>query len=103
MDRGTDTGVQGESSGSITIREDSQRIGKFVLMERLGKGASGTVYRALDTFTGTEVALKVLDAGCSIRWWTGSRLRMSASPTRRLFFSARCRGRRRRPPAGPRR
>ena len=63
MDSSIDTGVQGESSGSITIREDSQRIGKFVLMERLGKGASGTVYRALDTFTGTEVALKVLDAG----------------------------------------
>jgi len=51
------------SEGEITVREDSQRIGKFALMERLGKGASGTVYRALDTFTGGEVALKVLDAG----------------------------------------
>ena len=57
-----DTGERVEDSGVITIREDSQRIGKFVLMERLGKGASGTVYRALDTFTGNEVALKVLDA-----------------------------------------
>ena len=46
----------------ITIREDWQRIGKFALMERLGKGASGTVYKALDTFTGVEVALKVLDS-----------------------------------------
>ena len=63
MDGSIGTGAQGESSGTITIREDSQRIGKFALMERLGKGASGTVYRALDTFTGTEVALKVLDAG----------------------------------------
>ena len=52
-----------KSEGEITVREDSQRIGKFALMERLGKGASGTVYRALDTFTGGEVALKVLDAG----------------------------------------
>jgi serine/threonine protein kinase len=52
-----------ESSVERTVREDTQRIGKFALMERLGKGASGTVYRALDTFTGAEVALKVLDAG----------------------------------------
>jgi serine/threonine protein kinase len=58
-----DTGERDEGSGAITVREDTQRIGKFALMERLGKGASGTVYRALDTFSGTEVALKVLDAG----------------------------------------
>lgn len=60
---GGDCVAQAEGPGEITVREDSQRIGKFALMERLGKGASGTVYRALDTFTGTEVALKVLDAG----------------------------------------
>ena len=45
-----------------TIREDTQRIGKFALLERLGKGSSGTVYKALDAFSGQEVALKVLDA-----------------------------------------
>ena len=45
-----------------TIREETQRIGKFALIERLGKGSSGTVYKALDTFSGQEVALKVLDA-----------------------------------------
>jgi len=54
---------QGESgSDETTVREDTQRIGKFALMERLGKGSSGTVYKALDTFSGQEVALKVLDA-----------------------------------------
>jgi serine/threonine protein kinase len=37
------------------------RIGKFQIRKVLGKGASGTVYLALDTFSGTEVALKVLD------------------------------------------
>ncbi len=38
------------------------RVGKFQLRRVLGKGASGTVYLALDTFTGNDVALKVLDA-----------------------------------------
>lgn len=37
------------------------RIGKFQLKRVLGKGASGTVYLALDTFSGKDVALKVLD------------------------------------------
>ena len=45
-----------------TIREDAQRIGKFALIQCLGKGSSGTVFKALDTFSGDEVALKVLDA-----------------------------------------
>jgi len=38
-----------------------QQIGKFLLRRVLGKGASGTVYLALDTFSGNDVALKVLD------------------------------------------
>ncbi len=37
------------------------QIGKFQLRRVLGKGASGTVYLALDTFSGADVALKVLD------------------------------------------
>lgn len=44
-----------------TIKEPTQRFGKFAVVERLGKGSSGTVYKALDTFSGQEVALKVLD------------------------------------------
>ncbi len=39
------------------------QIGKFQLRKVLGKGASATVYLALDTFSGNEVALKVLDSG----------------------------------------
>ena len=38
-----------------------ESIGKFQLRKVLGKGASGTVYLALDTFSGNDVALKVLD------------------------------------------
>lgn len=37
------------------------RIGKFQLNKVIGKGSSGTVYHAIDTFSGREVALKVLD------------------------------------------
>ncbi len=36
-------------------------MGKFQLLKELGKGASGTVYLALDTYSGVNVALKVLD------------------------------------------
>jgi serine/threonine protein kinase len=39
----------------------THQIGKFQLRKVLGKGASGTVYLALDTFSGADVALKVLD------------------------------------------
>ena len=63
MDGELTAGEQDEGGGRITVHGDAQRIGKFALLERLGKGASGTVYRALDTFSGAEVALKVLDAG----------------------------------------
>lgn len=38
-----------------------RRLGKFELRRVLGKGATGTVYLALDTFNGRDVALKVLD------------------------------------------
>jgi serine/threonine protein kinase len=38
-----------------------EQIGKFQIRRILGKGAAGTVYLALDTFSGADVALKVLD------------------------------------------
>jgi len=37
------------------------QIGRFQLRRTLGRGSSGTVYLALDTFSGNDVALKVLD------------------------------------------
>jgi serine/threonine protein kinase len=37
------------------------RIGKYELKRVLGKGASATVYLAIDTFTNAEVAVKVID------------------------------------------
>lgn len=39
----------------------NSNFGKYELKGMLGKGASGTVYRAVDTFSGNEVAVKVID------------------------------------------
>ena len=37
-------------------------IGKYEVLKLLGKGATGSVYLASDSFAGREVAIKVLDA-----------------------------------------
>jgi serine/threonine protein kinase len=37
------------------------RVGKYELKSTLGKGASSTVYLAVDTFSNAEVAVKVID------------------------------------------
>jgi len=39
----------------------SLQIGKYDIHQLLGKGATGTVYHARDTFSGREVALKVIE------------------------------------------
>lgn len=38
-----------------------QQLGKYRLLQLLGKGTSGVVYRALDTVSGKTVALKIID------------------------------------------
>ena len=39
----------------------NSHFGKYELKSLLGKGTSGSVYRAVDTFSNDEVALKVID------------------------------------------
>jgi eukaryotic-like serine/threonine-protein kinase len=39
----------------------SLQVGKYDIQQLLGKGATGTVYHARDTFSGNEVALKVIE------------------------------------------
>ena len=38
-----------------------RQVGKYRLLQLLGKGTSGIVYRALDTVSGKTVALKIID------------------------------------------
>ena len=43
------------------ILDLSLQVGKYDVQKLLGKGATGTVYLARDTFTGKEVALKTIE------------------------------------------
>jgi len=48
-------------SEQVAANDPDQHIGKYRLLQLLGKGTSGTVYRALDTASDRSVALKVID------------------------------------------
>jgi serine/threonine protein kinase len=39
---------------------DARRVGRYEIVEEIGRGAFGTVYRACDSILGREIALKVL-------------------------------------------
>ena len=49
-----------EAVRSLSVKT---QFGKYEVKRPLGSGASGTVYCALDTFAGKEVALKVFESG----------------------------------------
>jgi serine/threonine protein kinase len=49
-----------ENSAAATL-DLSLQVGKYDVQKLLGKGATGTVYLARDTFTGKEVALKTIE------------------------------------------
>ena len=52
---------QADSHAADAHTRAMAQFGKYQVRKVLGKGASATVYLALDTFSGQEVALKVLD------------------------------------------
>src|SRR3954467_10207055 len=45
----------------ISLTGLSLQVGKYEVQTLLGKGATGTVYLARDTFTGRQVALKTIE------------------------------------------
>jgi serine/threonine protein kinase len=47
--------------GMLRAMDLSLQIGKYDIQQLLGRGATGTVYLARDTFSGKEVALKVIE------------------------------------------
>jgi len=49
-----------EAKPAFTLDLDL-KVGKYDIQKLLGKGATGTVYLAKDTFTGKEVALKTIE------------------------------------------
>jgi len=51
-----------------TVEPIGQRIGDYTLLELLGRGGMGEVYRARHQRTGDHVALKVLNVGSGDRW-----------------------------------
>src|SRR5579883_311256 len=57
-------GARAHGPGSdILTRVTAQRLGPYVLLEPLGKGAQGSVWRARDEHTGAVAAIKVLRPG----------------------------------------
>src|SRR5262245_54755477 len=49
-----------EAKPAFTLDLDL-KVGKYDVRQAIGKGATGTVYLAIDTFTGKEVALKTIE------------------------------------------
>src|SRR5258706_4157251 len=53
---------RGERVSDPAVQVDlSLQVGKYDVQKAIGKGATGTVYLARDTFTGREVALKTIE------------------------------------------
>ncbi len=67
---------RGRASGGRILK--LQRISRYQLLEEIGKGGMGVVYRARDEHLGRDVALKVLNAGSGSDESTRKRFRQEA-------------------------
>jgi serine/threonine protein kinase len=57
------SGARRGSAAWLSAEDGCRRLGKFALLERLGAGSFGYVFRALDTELGRMVAVKIPRAG----------------------------------------
>lgn len=60
--------AQGDAAVAPSFTSAGRRLGDFALLEVLGEGGMGTVYRARQRSTGREVAVKVLPPGLAARF-----------------------------------
>ena len=44
----------------VAHRDIPARVGRYRIVERIGRGGTGTVYRAIDPATGAPIAVKVI-------------------------------------------
>jgi serine/threonine-protein kinase len=71
-----------------TADEDRRRIGRYDLIEEIGRGGMAVVYRALDTSLGREVALKLLHPHLASHTEARRRFQREAQAVARLRHSA---------------
>ena len=65
-----------------------RKLGQYEILEELGRGGMGVVYRALDPRLGREVALKVLGSASAATPRREGRLRREARAAARLVHPA---------------
>ena len=76
--------LQSRMSNHIKLKKTAQRLGVYVLREKLGEGAMGVVYRAEHHETGAQVAVKVLPRALTHQKSTIHRFRQEAFLTSRV-------------------
>ncbi len=67
---------------------DRRRVGRYELIEEIGRGGMAVVYRALDTSLGREVALKLLHSHLAANAEARQRFRREAQAVARLRHDA---------------
>ena len=56
---GTGTGTDAQAQKILESRSVPDRIGKYVIINEVGRGSTGTVYLSHDSYYGRDVAIKV--------------------------------------------